>query len=167
MHQSFSLKISLFTEAEKEAIRKEYSYVRKSANGTDTNTLFTEQNIDSTQNELTKNASTKSVILAPFNRTQNSFSGFNEDYVLEKNKVIKFAAKVRDFDRQYEKNNNGDLDNGVYNQMLETNNKKSFDDSNDSLESSFEEGGEPQNSKIFAEDTELVIESYKIGRAHV
>ena len=41
MHQSFTLKISLFTEAEKEAICKEYSYVKKSNNGTDTNTLFT------------------------------------------------------------------------------------------------------------------------------
>ena len=28
--------------------------------------------------------------------------------------VIKFCSKLREFDRNYEKNNNGELDNGVY-----------------------------------------------------
>lgn len=28
---------------------------------------------------------------------------------------MKFGAKCRDIDRQYEMNNNADLDNGVYN----------------------------------------------------
>lgn len=28
------------------------------------------------------------------------------------------ATKVRDVDRQYEKNNNGELDNGVYNKLM-------------------------------------------------
>ena len=29
-------------------------------------------------------------------------------------RVIRFAAKVKEFDRQYEMNNNAELDNGVY-----------------------------------------------------
>ena len=31
-------------------------------------------------------------------------------------RVIKFAAKVKEVDRQYEANNNAELDNGVYHQ---------------------------------------------------
>ena len=31
-------------------------------------------------------------------------------------KCIKFSAKVKELDRQYELNNNADLDNGVYHQ---------------------------------------------------
>lgn len=34
---------------------------------------------------------------------------------MSKKKVIKFIAKVKDLDREYEKNNNCELDNGVYN----------------------------------------------------
>lgn len=33
-------------------------------------------------------------------------------------KIIRFAPKVKDLDRQYEQNNNADLDNGVYNQFV-------------------------------------------------
>ena len=32
--------------------------------------------------------------------------------------MIFFEAKVRDIDRQYEINNNGELDNGVYNKFV-------------------------------------------------
>lgn len=32
-------------------------------------------------------------------------------------RVLKFAPKVKDLDRQYEHNNNADLDNGVYNNV--------------------------------------------------
>ena len=34
-------------------------------------------------------------------------------------KFIKFAAKVKEIDRQYEANNNAELDNGVYHQDSE------------------------------------------------
>lgn len=36
-------------------------------------------------------------------------------------RVIKFAAKVKEVDRQYEANNNAELDNGVYHQDEEEN----------------------------------------------
>ncbi len=113
--------ILLFTDQEKDAIEKEYCYRKEKKLGEgETNTLFTEQNIDSTQNELTKNNTTKSVILAPFNSTITHQSDCDsiDSHFLEEKKLIKFAAKVRDIDRQYEKNNNGDVDNGVYNKFV-------------------------------------------------
>ena len=33
-------------------------------------------------------------------------------------KVIKYAARVKDINRQYEMNNNCELDNGVYNKFV-------------------------------------------------
>ena len=48
-------------------------------------------------------------------------------------KAIKFSSKVREVDRQYERNNNCDLDNGVYNKV---------DDEDDP------QGGEHKSSKI-------------------
>jgi hypothetical protein len=75
--------------------------------------------LNSTQNSLVKNASTKSVILAPFNSTRSHIDdNFHmrksiQDLIIDK-KNIKFAAKVKEVDRQYEANNNAELDNGVY-----------------------------------------------------
>lgn len=113
--------ICLFTEQEIATITKEYAYKNKIKSEGETNTLFTEQNIDSTQNDLTKNITTKSVILAPFNSTLTDNAAGNSSIsslMKEKKEVIKFAAKIRDIDRQYEKNNNGELDNGVYNKFI-------------------------------------------------
>jgi len=116
--------ISLFTKEEKAALRKEYNYGcdRVKLNG-ETNTLFTEQNVDSTQDEQNRNETSKSLILAPFNSSQSDL-GSSSDYISkdcsvnQKKDIIKFSAKVRDVDRQYEKNNNGDIDNGVYNKFI-------------------------------------------------
>ena len=83
---------------------------------------FAEQmSLNSTQNSMVKNVSTKSVILAPFNSTRTHIDAnfhLNES-IQEKmidRRVIKFAAKVKEIDRQYEANNNAELDNGVYHQ---------------------------------------------------
>jgi hypothetical protein len=38
--------------------------------------------------------------------------------VIEKMMVLKFARRCREIDRQYEFNNNGDLDNGVYHKFV-------------------------------------------------
>jgi hypothetical protein len=80
--------------------------------------------LNSTQNSLVKNVSTKSVILAPFNSTRTHIDeNFHlhdsvQDLMVDK-KVFKFAAKVKEVDRQYEANNNAELDNGVYHQEEE------------------------------------------------
>lgn len=133
--------VQLFSETEKEKIKKEYCYERRSHDD-DSQTLFTEQNIDSTFNELTKNISTKSVVLAPFNSTQSHNSEAEipgeEKIYKEKKEIIKFAAKVRDIDRQYEKNNNEDIDQGVDNMLMCGSKEEIIDsDSSDSLSNSF------------------------------
>lgn len=85
---------------------------------------FTEGNIDSTQNALIKNVTTKSVVLAPFNSTLTNLDIFDFEEpntkILPKKKIIKFKGRVKELDREYEKNNNGDLDNGVYNRNTES-----------------------------------------------
>lgn len=76
-----------------------------------------------------KNNSEKSIIFAPFN---SSFSQYDEDspelfdwpkevvQLLEprNSKIMKFSKKCRDLNREYEGNNNADLDNGVYNAFV-------------------------------------------------
>jgi len=42
--------------------------------------------------------------------------------LIESRRIIKFGARVRDIDRQYEINNNADLDNGVYHKFDEEGN---------------------------------------------
>ena len=63
---------------------------------------------------MSKNISSRSVILAPFNTTDEEED--EEQFSLKiEEKKIKFLAKVREYNRQFERNNNCDLDNGVYN----------------------------------------------------
>ena len=107
--------------------------------------------LDSTQNSMLKNCTSKSVILAPFNSTK---SNINENTVVELSDsvkelmqskgCIKFAARVRDIDKQYEINNNAELDNGVYHKFAEDEKEeeqkgkdKANNSSDDSLQSSF------------------------------
>ena len=86
--------------------------------------MFTEHMLDTTQNTMTKNCETRSVILAPFNSTKSNVdaNGNIHNFVLsesvkaliETRKIIKFGPRVREIDKQYEINNNADLDNGVF-----------------------------------------------------
>ena len=39
--------------------------------------------------------------------------------LIEPSRIIKFGPRVRDIDKQYEINNNADLDNGVYHKFDE------------------------------------------------
>ena len=41
-----------------------------------------------------------------------------DDMLILKKNCIKFAPKCKDIDRQYEMNNNCELDNGVYNKFV-------------------------------------------------
>jgi hypothetical protein len=63
---------------------------------------FTEIGIESTNDPLMRNVSSKSVILAPFNSTRTHISDIHssvEDLVIEKDFVITFAARAREVDR--------------------------------------------------------------------
>lgn len=106
---------------------------------------------------MLKNASTKSIILAPFNSTVSDFDEEKEKCfqwpeevrrMLVHKKVLRFAPKCKDVDRQYEQNNNADLDNGVYNNFLNDEedpinedqpNRSAASSSADSLKKSFRE----------------------------
>ena len=83
---------------------------------------FTEGNIDSTQNALIKNVTTRSIVLAPFNSTMTDVFNFDEslETLPARNKQFKFKGRVKELDREYEKNNNGEVDNGVYNRDTES-----------------------------------------------
>jgi len=113
--------MEIFTQKEKDLIHKEY--LSKNFDRSvrleqkllqthpDTDPVFTEHYLDTKSNEgsFDKNASTKSVILAPFNSTisedeeEEKFEWPDsvKELILPK-RTVKFSAKCRDLDRQYE-----------------------------------------------------------------
>ncbi len=120
----------MFTEQEKETIKNEFSYSdqdrlnrNETQNAGGHQDLFTEHMLDSTNNSLMKNCTTKSVILAPFNSTKSDINApaLNESMMalMQSKGCLKFAPRVRDIDKQYEINNNAELDNGVYHKFEE------------------------------------------------
>lgn len=77
--------------------------------------------LQTTQNSIIKNNTTKSVILAPFNSTKSNISDdfyLNDSIqeLLAPTNIVVFADKCREINRQYMLNNNAELDNGVYNE---------------------------------------------------
>jgi len=106
-------------------IKKEYTYNDPTRFNRNENEepidCFTEHNLDSVYNTL-KNHSEKSIILAPFNSTQSEdFEDFKrniKDMMFEKQIVLRLSRLCREVDRQYEFNNNGQLDNGVYHKQI-------------------------------------------------
>lgn len=123
--------LQIFNQEEQEVIRREFTYnnpSRFNRNEVPQNPdeepwdCFTELNLDS-MNATLRNASTKSVILAPFNSSvsdDREFDDVNKKQapLVDKKSLIKFAARCRDQDRQYEINNNCELDNGVYHKFV-------------------------------------------------
>ena len=99
-------------------IRKEYSFKDRVQENDDASSIFTEHNLDATENSIENGIEvTKSIILAPFNSLeQDGYEEFLEEaekHVAVK-RIIKFKSKLREFDRRYERDNNSKLDNGVY-----------------------------------------------------
>ena len=124
------LSTDIFNDDEKEVIRSEFTYNDPSRFNRNERVkleeepwdCFTELNLDS-MNQTMRNASEKSLILAPFNSTMSDVEAFLKSILdmapMEKKKdVFKFAARCRDQDRQYEINNNAELDNGVYHKFV-------------------------------------------------
>ena len=104
--------LQIFNQEEQEIIRKEFTYNnpnRFNRNEVPQNPdeepwdCFTELNLDS-MNATLRNASTKSVILAPFNSSvsdDREFEDINKKQapMVDKKSLIKFAARCRDQDR--------------------------------------------------------------------
>ena len=155
--------MQIFNEQEKEKILNEFTYNDARRVGrNDTNAAadcFTTLPLDSTDNPLIKNVSSKSIILAPFNSTKSHNSLMHDsirEIMFDKNLVIKFAARVRDIDRQYELNNNCELDNGVYNKFVYNSpneEKKKYGDSEDE-----ESGGGSEDSLRKTEDAKQDVD---------
>ena len=130
--------LQLFNDLERDMIRKEYTYNDPRRYNRNENEepvdCFTEHNLESVYNSL-KNVTSKSIILAPFNSTQSQIMEEGklresvQSLVCEKMIILKFARRCREIDRQYEFNNNGELDNGVYHKFI--NNTEEQDDSGD------------------------------------
>ena len=125
-----ALSTDIFNDNEKEVIRSEFTYNDPSRfNRNERIKLeeepwdcFTELNLDS-MNQTMRNVSEKSLILAPFNSTMSDVDAFFKSVLAmapmeTKKDVLKFAARCRDQDRQYEINNNAELDNGVYHKFV-------------------------------------------------
>ena len=113
--------VSVFTDYEKQKIISEFEYYNQKKEVEGGSDPFMEQMLQTTQNSLFKNNTTKSVILAPFNSTKSHISDdfYKRDSVqsiLLPQDVLVFADKCREVNRQYMLNNNAELDNGVYNE---------------------------------------------------
>ena len=130
MQGADELSTDIFNENEKEVIRSEFTYNDPSRFNRNERVkpeeepwdCFTELNLDS-MNQTMRNVSEKSLILAPFNSTMSDVDAFFKSALAmapmePKKEVLKFAARCRDQDRQYEINNNAELDNGVYHKFV-------------------------------------------------
>ena len=124
--------VQLFTEEERRMIKKEYTYNDGSRYNRNENEepvdCFTQHNLESQYSTL-KNHDSKSIILAPFNSTMSEQSperiSVQRSSVMAlmetKQRILRFSKKCREIDRQYEFNNNGQLDNGVYHKVVPNN----------------------------------------------
>ena len=124
--------LKIFTPEESSFIARNYT-ARKSKVITEDQPAdgFTEQQLQSLYSSNLKNCSSKSEILAPFNSTFSS--GSMPDYLdtsLEFVDTFTFSRQCREINRQYELNNNGKLDNGVYHK---DNVDNSFDSNEDNI----------------------------------
>ena len=118
-------KYHLFTKAEMIVLSKTYIDYRY-AKIDDIKENFTISNLeidDNNSNNNNLNVRTKSYILAPYNSMKNYFQSeeesdedsddFSDMELRLENGIINFGNKVREFNLNYELNNNGELDNGM------------------------------------------------------
>ena len=119
---------NLFTNAEYVLLAKSNVDYRKIENKEDMIENFDIRNLDTTDENINKNINTKSFILAPFNTSESiidnnanktdgihieEITDFNNPDLKILNCIIKYTAKVKDLNRNYELNNNQEIDNGV------------------------------------------------------
>ncbi len=125
MKQGQGIEVEIFSKQEKTNIRHEFTYDETAGEKSQIiensdKFLFPEHLLDSTQNSLIKNCTSKSVILAPFNSTKSHIDAtlsVSIKELLQTRRCLKMGGRVRDINKQYELNNNADLDNGVYHKV--------------------------------------------------
>eukprot|EP01022_Parablepharisma_sp_SALTPOND_P028334 TRINITY_DN70811_c2_g1_i1.p2 TRINITY_DN70811_c2_g1~~TRINITY_DN70811_c2_g1_i1.p2 ORF type:complete len:900 (+),score=54.88 TRINITY_DN70811_c2_g1_i1:3575-6274(+) len=112
----------IFAAEEIENIMNEYRFKSQDKDSSDSSansSVFTEHKLDTAENE-SENDLSKSTVLAPFNSVEQDAGQFFESIVNEivPKKMLKFSSKLREYDRKYERDNNSQLDNGVYVQPI-------------------------------------------------
>lgn len=117
--------VLLFTNEEIAAIRKEYDFREKAQDKSfiedSSCSIFTEHNLDTTENEGENGDDlSKSTILAPFNTPdpEGDITRAELQKIVVSKKTIKFCSKLREYNRRYERDNNSQQDNGVYVQAI-------------------------------------------------
>jgi len=99
--------LELFNEADKEKIKKQYTYndprrYNRNENEEAPEDCFTEHFLDTAQNSL-ENKNSKSIILAPFNSTNSQIEeGLRQsvqDLLVDKMSALKLHRRVREVDR--------------------------------------------------------------------
>ena len=152
-------KYHLFTKSEMTMMSKTYIDYRK---GTleDLRENFTLTNLKSDEIKLCeKNITTKSTILAPFNsaikrsslngiKNDDKYDDFNNSKIKLENDLIIFNNKVKEFNLNYELNNNQEVDNGMLiktktdislsasannNSVISNNNKQNIENENHNI----------------------------------
>ena len=120
MKKNSAHKVNVFTRAEREKIRSEFEYfqVKKDPESTPLDDQLCGELLITTRNCDLKNASTLSIVLAPFNSERSAGESARSTHSLRKllvgPEVLSFGFRVQEANRQYELNNNAQLDNGVY-----------------------------------------------------
>jgi hypothetical protein len=104
--------VNLFTNAEKILLSKSNIDFRHAIKE-DLIENFTLKNLDSLRDTDNQNVNTKSFILAPFNSSLKMSESFLSKEIQIENEVIKMVGKAKDANRNYELNNNGEIDNGI------------------------------------------------------
>ena len=108
-------KLTLFTKAEIVLLSKNY-FDYRNCNKEEMIENFTLKNLDTRNNNENKNNLTKSFIFAPFNTSylneeQNKIH-LEQNLSIENNLIL-FDENINILNRQYELNNNGEIDHGV------------------------------------------------------
>lgn len=103
--------VSIFTEEELSSIRRDYDFKErlKDSSVSSNSSIFTVHNLDTEANEELS----KSIVMAPYNTNESGCEDFVEVPVVSK-RVIKFSSKLREVNREYERDNNSNIDNGIY-----------------------------------------------------
>jgi len=140
------IKSNLFTNAERILLAKSNVDYRKT-NIQEICEHFSLKNLDTLLEIDHQNVVTNSAIYAPFNSTFKYIleDSFLDDELKIENEILKFTGKPKEANRQYELNNNGEIDNG----FLINQNEKILTEKNKSLEKIYSEGleGEVKESE--------------------
>ena len=108
--------VCLFNEEELSSIRKDYDFKERQKDNSNSgdSSIFTIHNLDTENNE--EEELNKSIIMAPYNTNESDEENFIETVrplILNK-RIVKFSSKLRKINREYERNNNSNIDNGIY-----------------------------------------------------